>query len=187
MVVCECACATLISKEKFNLINRTYLFICLHIKFQIPFQNSKGQKSYRKFLGVRSELLLSIWLYHMGTDIPYHLGGLTKTLSFGINYNITNLVVNLAYLLHPNYGLVNIFWHTMKYSQRCKWPNDDCTANNESSSGKCELLHPGTNPDAPWGSSMWQPCLSGFYYDGRLKCGLDRVCCSGHWGNVFRF
>ena len=59
-VLCECACANLISKAYFNLINRTDLFICLHIMFQISIQNSKAQKSYRKFLGVRSELLLSI-------------------------------------------------------------------------------------------------------------------------------
>ena len=61
MVLCECACANLVSKTNFNLINRTDLFICLHIMFQISFQNSKGQKSYCKFLGVRSELLLSIY------------------------------------------------------------------------------------------------------------------------------
>ena len=60
MVLCECACAKLILKANFNLINRTDLFISLHIIFQISFKNSKGQKSYRKFLGVRSELLLSI-------------------------------------------------------------------------------------------------------------------------------
>ena len=57
MVLCECACANHILKAKFNLINRTDLFICLHIMFQISFQYSKGQNSYRKFLGVRSELL----------------------------------------------------------------------------------------------------------------------------------
>ena len=60
MVLCECACANLISKANFNLINRPDSFICLHKMFKISFQNSKGQKSYRKFLGVRSELLLSI-------------------------------------------------------------------------------------------------------------------------------
>ena len=60
MVLCECVCANLISKANFNLINRTDLFICLHIMFQISFQNSKGHISYRKFLGVRSELLPSI-------------------------------------------------------------------------------------------------------------------------------
>ena len=60
MVSCERACANLILKANFNLINKTDLFICLHVMFQISFQNSKGQKSYRKFLGVRSELLLSI-------------------------------------------------------------------------------------------------------------------------------
>ena len=60
MVLCESACAILVSKANFNLINRTDLFICLHIMFQILFQNSKGQKSYCKCLGVRSELLLSI-------------------------------------------------------------------------------------------------------------------------------
>ena len=61
MVLCECACANLISKANFNLINRTDLFICLHIMFQISFQNSKGQKCYRKFWGVWSELLPSIY------------------------------------------------------------------------------------------------------------------------------
>ena len=60
MVSCERACVNLISKANFNLINKTDLFICLHVMFQISFQNSMGQKSYRKFLGVRSELLLSI-------------------------------------------------------------------------------------------------------------------------------
>ena len=59
MVLCECACANLISKAIFNLIDKTDVLICLHIMFQISFQNSKGQKSYRKFLGVRSEHLLS--------------------------------------------------------------------------------------------------------------------------------
>ena len=60
MVLCECACANLISKANFNLKDRTDSLICLHIMFQISFQNSEGQKSYRKFLGVRLELLLSI-------------------------------------------------------------------------------------------------------------------------------
>ena len=60
MVLCECACANLISKANFNPINRTDLFICFHIMFQISFRNSKEQKRYRKFLGVWSELLLSI-------------------------------------------------------------------------------------------------------------------------------
>ena len=49
MVLCECACANLVSKANFNLINRTDLFICLHIMFKISFQNSMGQKSYCKF------------------------------------------------------------------------------------------------------------------------------------------
>ena len=56
MVSCECACTNLISKANFNLINRS-----VHIMFQISFQNSKGQKGYRKFLGVRSDFLLSIY------------------------------------------------------------------------------------------------------------------------------
>ena len=30
---CECACANLISKANFNLIDRTDFFICLHIMF----------------------------------------------------------------------------------------------------------------------------------------------------------
>ena len=64
MVLCECACANLISKANFNLINETNLFICLHVTFQNSFQTAKGQKSYRKFLGVRSELLLSILHIH---------------------------------------------------------------------------------------------------------------------------
>ena len=34
MVLCECACANLISKAHFNLINRTDLFICLRIIFK---------------------------------------------------------------------------------------------------------------------------------------------------------
>ena len=63
MVLCECACSNLVLKANFNLINRTDVFICLHIMFQISFQNSKGQKSYCKFLGVRSELLLSIIIW----------------------------------------------------------------------------------------------------------------------------
>ena len=67
MVLCECACANLISKAIFNLINRTDLFICLHIMFQIAFQNSEGQKSYRKFLGVLSELMLSIYIERLAT------------------------------------------------------------------------------------------------------------------------
>ena len=58
MVLYECA--NLILKANSNLINRTDLFICLYLMFQISFQNSKGQKSYHKFLGVWSELLLSI-------------------------------------------------------------------------------------------------------------------------------
>ena len=62
MVLCKCACAIFISKAKFNLLDRTDLFIRLHIMFQISFQSSKGQKSYRKFLGVRSEPLLSIYV-----------------------------------------------------------------------------------------------------------------------------
>ena len=62
MVLCECACANLISKVNFNLLDRTDLFIRLHIMFQISFQSSKGQKSYLKFLGVLSELLLSIYM-----------------------------------------------------------------------------------------------------------------------------
>ena len=47
-------------ESKFQSIRRIDLFIRLHIMFQISFQSSKGQISYRKFLGVRSELLLSI-------------------------------------------------------------------------------------------------------------------------------
>ena len=49
MVLCECACANLIPKANFNLINRTDLFICLHIMFKIPFQISKGQKVIASF------------------------------------------------------------------------------------------------------------------------------------------
>ena len=60
MVLCECAYANFISKANFNLIDRTDVLICFHIMFQISFQTSKGRKSYCKFLGVRSELLLSI-------------------------------------------------------------------------------------------------------------------------------
>ena len=79
MVLRECECTNLISKANFNLINKTDLFICLHIMFRISFQISKGQKSYRKFLGVRSELLLSI-LKHCNkkTALDYWMD---KTLS----------------------------------------------------------------------------------------------------------
>ena len=53
-------CANIIPKANFHLINRTDSFICLKIMIQISYQNSKGQKSYCKVLGVRSDLLLSI-------------------------------------------------------------------------------------------------------------------------------
>ena len=72
MVLCECACVNLVSKANFNLINRTDLFICLHIMFQISFQNTKGQKSYCKCLGVQSELLLSIYIFDI-EHIHYHI------------------------------------------------------------------------------------------------------------------
>ena len=65
MVLCDCACANLVLKANLNLINRIDLFTCLHIMFQIAFQNSKEQNSYCKFLGVRSELLLSIDWYSL--------------------------------------------------------------------------------------------------------------------------
>ena len=61
MVLCECACANLVSKVNVNLLDRTDLFIRLHIMFQISFQSSKGQNSSRRFLGVWSELLLNIY------------------------------------------------------------------------------------------------------------------------------
>ena len=57
------------SFRKKNLINRIDLFICLHMMFQISFQNSTGQKSYCKFLGVRSEVLLSIYVYSLNVLI----------------------------------------------------------------------------------------------------------------------
>ena len=44
MVLCEFARINLISKANFNLIDRTELFICLPIVFQISLQTSKGQK-----------------------------------------------------------------------------------------------------------------------------------------------
>ena len=78
MVLCECACANLVSKANFNLIHITDLFICLHIMFQISFKNPKGQKSYCKFLGVRSELLTATKFY-----LKYHLGCGKAALCFG--------------------------------------------------------------------------------------------------------
>ena len=51
MVLCEGACANLISKANFTLINRTDLCICLQIMFQIAFQNSKGQKKLSQVFG----------------------------------------------------------------------------------------------------------------------------------------
>ena len=68
MVLRECACANLISKANFNLIDRTDVLICLHIIFQISFQTSIGKKRYPKFLGVRSELLLSIFAMFIHPD-----------------------------------------------------------------------------------------------------------------------
>ena len=71
MVLCEWACVNLISKANFNLIDTTDLVICLHLIIQIAYQNSKGQKSYRKFLGVRSELLLSILIFITATFVLF--------------------------------------------------------------------------------------------------------------------
>ena len=64
-------------EANFNLIDRTDLFICLHIVFKISFQNPKGQKSYGKFFSVGSELLLSIEVGCKGvfiTQTGYHDG-----------------------------------------------------------------------------------------------------------------
>ena len=41
---CKCAGANLILKADFKLINRTDLFICLHVMFQISFQILRGKK-----------------------------------------------------------------------------------------------------------------------------------------------
>ena len=49
MVLCECACANLISKANFNLINRTDLCMCLQIMFQISFQILRGKKVVASF------------------------------------------------------------------------------------------------------------------------------------------
>ena len=51
IILCECACSNLISKANFNMINRTDVFICLHIMFQISFQNSKGLKTLLQGFG----------------------------------------------------------------------------------------------------------------------------------------
>ena len=53
-------------EEKRMIMNFDWLELCLKSFFelqifQISIQNFKAQKSYRKFLGVRSELLLSIF------------------------------------------------------------------------------------------------------------------------------
>ena len=61
MVLCEYACANLILKANFNLINRTDLCIGLHIMFQNLIPEFLRVKKYRKFLGVRSDLLLYIY------------------------------------------------------------------------------------------------------------------------------
>ena len=58
-------------ESKFQSDKRTDLLICLHIMFQVSFQNSMGQKSYGKFLGVRSELLLSIYKSRVPRGINY--------------------------------------------------------------------------------------------------------------------
>ena len=62
MVLCECVCTNLISKANFNLINRTDLFICFHIMFQISVRNSKAQKSYRKFFFVFGQNFCSVYI-----------------------------------------------------------------------------------------------------------------------------
>ena len=77
---------TLFQRQIFNPINRTGLFIRVQILFQISFQNFKGQKSYRKFLGVRSELLLSIYcIFYIFTR-----------LSENIKFNIFTLAAPVA-------------------------------------------------------------------------------------------
>ena len=59
---------------------RTDLFICFHIMLQTSFQNSKGQKGYHKFLGVRSELLLSIIVWLEATELYFHCESLNEPL-----------------------------------------------------------------------------------------------------------
>ena len=96
MVLCECACANLISKANFNLLDRTDLFIRLHIMFQISFQRSKGQKSYRKFLGVWSELLLSIYIQ----KAAFHMSRLIYLVFIYVNcYNIRETLGNVLNIM----------------------------------------------------------------------------------------
>ena len=99
MVLYECACANLISKANFNLIDKTDVLICLHIMFQISFQTYKGQKSYRKILGVRSELLLSIYC---------HIPSITQlVLSNGLHSGFTSLTKLTFNLEYCRYVYVN--------------------------------------------------------------------------------
>ena len=70
MVLCECAYANVNSKVNFNLINSTDLFICLHIMFQISFQNSKGQKLNASFW-VFGENFCSLYLNSLKTIDDY--------------------------------------------------------------------------------------------------------------------
>ena len=92
MVLCKCACANLVSKANFNLINRTDFFICLHIMFQISFQNSKEQNSYCKFLGVRLELLLSI---HLGVK-KFFIWPSMKNVLFFASEEHKNMIYGLV-------------------------------------------------------------------------------------------
>ena len=68
----------------------------------------------------------------------------------------------------------------MRYSQRCKWANTDCSENTECCSGACTLVHPGTDPRCAT-SGMRQPCLFHFDCDNQMKCGHNHRCCAGHW------
>ena len=102
MVLCECA--NLISKANFILINRTDLLLCLHIMFQIPLQNSKGQKSYRKFWGVRSELC-SVYVHILTViDCVYILlklkvSGKSKRTGYQICFNLLCICIFICYLI----------------------------------------------------------------------------------------
>ena len=60
MVLCIYACANCMQNARFKLMHVFEAKLYRHLVFQMSFRNIQRQKSYRKFLGIRSELWPSI-------------------------------------------------------------------------------------------------------------------------------
>ena len=71
MVLCVYACANCMQNTRFKPMHVIEAKLCRLLVFQMSFRNIQRQKSYRKFLGDRSELwpsiyiVLTIWLKKM--------------------------------------------------------------------------------------------------------------------------